>query len=225
MAGNGAAKELLAFAKNRLNKLHNPKLYKPPAKKELSAEDQTTLAAGGTLAPTEAPGGIAGTGVTVLAQADPGPSPESITAYSKNGEESNGIIAMIDMLIKDLEKEMTQAELEEKDGQEDYEQFMTDSATKRAEDSKSKEGALADLETGFGQQKSDKAQAEKDLGALNEYIHSLHLECDWLIKYFDMHREARTHEIDALEKAKAALSSADYSLVQTGTWKSRKLLH
>jgi len=228
MASDSTAKEILAFAKNRLNKFYNPKLYKPPAKKELSAEDQATLAAGGTLAPTEAPGGIAGTGVTVLAQADPGPPPESITAYSKKGEESNGIIAMIDMLIKDLEKEMTQAELEEKDGQEDYEQFMKDSATKRAEDSKSmtdKEGALADLETGLGQQKSDKAQAEKDLGALNEYIHSLHLECDWLIKYFDMRKEARTNEIDALEKAKAVLSGADYSLVQTGTRKSRKFLH
>jgi septal ring factor EnvC (AmiA/AmiB activator) len=228
MAGNGAAKELLAFAKNRLNKFYNPKLYKAPAKKELTAEDQATLAAGGTLAPTEAPGGIAGTGVTALAQADPGPPPESIKAYSKKGEESNGIIAMIDMLMKDLDKEMTQAELEEKDGQEDYEQFMKDSATKRAEDSKSmtdKEGALADLETGLGQQKSDKSQAEKDLGALNEYIHSLHLECDWLVKYFDMRKEARTNEIDALEKAKAVLSGADYSLVQTGTRKSRKFLH
>merc|ERR1719271_590651 len=101
---------------------------------------------------------------------------------------------MIDMLIKDLEREITEAELEEKDGQEDYEQYMKDSATKRAEDSKTmtdKEGALADLETGLGQQKSDKAQAEKDLGALNEYIHSLHLDCDWLIKYFDMRKEAR----------------------------------
>jgi chromosome segregation ATPase len=228
MAGNGAAKELLAFAKNRLNKFYNPKLYKPPAKKELTAEDQATLAAGGTLAPEEAAGGIAGTGVTALAQADPGPPPESIKAYSKKGEESNGIIAMIDMLIKDLEKEMTQAELEEKDGQEDYETFMKDSATKRAEDSKTmtdKEGALADLETSLGQQKSDKSQAEKDLGALNEYIHSLHLECDWLVKYFDMRKEARTNEIDALEKAKAVLSGADYSLVQTGTMRSRKFLH
>jgi len=228
MAGNTAAKELLAFAKNRLNKFYNPKLYKPPAKAELSAEDQATLAAGGTLAPTEAPGGIAGTGVTVLAQADPGPPPTAIKAYSKKGEESNGIIAMIDMLIKDLDKEMTQAELEEKDGQGDYETFMQDSATKRAEDSKTmtdKEGALADLETGLGQQKSDKAQAEKDLGALNEYIHSLHLECDWLIKYFDMRKEARTNEIDALEKAKAVLSGADYSLVQTGARKSRRFLH
>jgi len=229
MAGNTAAKELLAFAKNRLNKFYNPKLYKAPAKAELTAEDQATLAAGGTLAPAEAAGGIAGTGVTVLAQkADPGPPPESIKAYSKKGEESNGIISMIDMLMKDLDKEMTEAELIEKDGQEDYETFMKDSATKRAEDSKSitdKEGALADLETGLGQQKSDKAQAENDLGALNEYIHSLHTECDWLIKYFDMRKEARANEIDALEKAKAVLSGADYSLVQTSARRGRKFLH
>merc|ERR1719356_1569538 len=68
MASDSAAKELLGFAKNRLNKFYNPKLYKAPPKRELSEEDRATLAAGGTLAPTEAPGGIAGTGVTVLSQ-------------------------------------------------------------------------------------------------------------------------------------------------------------
>merc|ERR1719326_729810 len=34
MASDSAAKELLGFAKNRLNKFYNPKLYKPPAKKQ-----------------------------------------------------------------------------------------------------------------------------------------------------------------------------------------------
>merc|ERR1719217_1896076 len=61
MASDSAAKEILGFAKNRLNKFYNPKLYKPPPKRELSEEDRATLAAGGTLAPTAAPGGIAGT--------------------------------------------------------------------------------------------------------------------------------------------------------------------
>merc|ERR1712066_606983 len=67
MASDSAAKELLAFAKNRLNKFYNPKLYKAPPKRVLSEEDRITVSMGGTLAPTEAPGGIAGTGVTVLA--------------------------------------------------------------------------------------------------------------------------------------------------------------
>merc|ERR1719478_756950 len=83
MASDSAAKELLGFAKNRLNKFYNPKLYKAPPKRKLSDEDRATLAAGGTLAPTAAPGGIAGTGVTVLAAisqhgaAKPPPPPEA----------------------------------------------------------------------------------------------------------------------------------------------------
>merc|ERR1719352_2042228 len=126
MASDSAAKELLAFARNRLNKFYNPKLYKPPPKRELTEEDRATLAAGGTLAPTMAPG-----------------------AFQKKTEESNGVITMIQLLIKDLDKEMTEAQTDEKDAQSDYEQFMKDSADKRAEDSKSlsdKEGALADMQ-------------------------------------------------------------------------------
>merc|ERR1719313_637821 len=148
MASDSAAKEILGFAKNRLNKFYNPALYKPPPKRELTDEDRATLA------PTEAPGGIAGTGVTVLADvsahgvAKPPPPPEAPGAFKKKSEESNGVIAMIDLLIKDLDKEMTVAKAEEKDAQEDYEQMMKDSADKRADDSKSledKEGTLADL--------------------------------------------------------------------------------
>merc|ERR1719287_361578 len=90
LASNTAAKDLLAFAKNRLNKFYNPKLYQAPPKRELTEEDRATLAAGGTLAPTAAPGGIAGTGVTVLSQIKdhrqgvaPPPPPEAPGAYKK----------------------------------------------------------------------------------------------------------------------------------------------
>merc|ERR1719464_1781751 len=55
MASDSAAKELLGFAKNRLNKFYNPKLYKPPPKRELSEEEQLIVSQGGTLAPTAAP--------------------------------------------------------------------------------------------------------------------------------------------------------------------------
>merc|ERR1719453_1932441 len=56
VASDSAAKEILLFAKNRLNKFYNPKLYKAPPKRELTEEERATLAAGGTLAPTAAPG-------------------------------------------------------------------------------------------------------------------------------------------------------------------------
>merc|ERR1719171_2728340 len=71
LAANTAAKDLLSFAKNRLNKFYNPKLYKAPPKRELSEEDSITVNMGGTLAPTAAPGGIAGTGVMALSQVAP----------------------------------------------------------------------------------------------------------------------------------------------------------
>merc|ERR1719210_62199 len=68
MASDTAAKELMKFAKNRLNKFYNPKLYKAPPKTELSREDRIVENMSGTAAPTSAPGGIAGTGIAVLSQ-------------------------------------------------------------------------------------------------------------------------------------------------------------
>merc|ERR1719382_1042711 len=151
MANDAAAKELLGFAKNRLNKFYNPKLYKAPPKRKLSEEDQITVNMGGTLAPTAAPGGIAGTGID-LAQtgAAPPPPPEANLAYKKSGEESGGVLAMIDLLVADLDKEIQVMELEEKDAQKEYEVFMSDSSEKRALDSKAitdKSAAKASTET------------------------------------------------------------------------------
>merc|ERR1719356_2401652 len=112
MASDSKAKDLLNFVKNKLNKFYNPKLYVPPPKQELSAEDQIVVNLGGTAPPTPAPGGIAGTGVfaQVTAHVAPPPPPETFGPYSKKTEETTGVIAMMDMLIKDLDKEMTTAE-------------------------------------------------------------------------------------------------------------------
>jgi len=220
MASDSAAKEILGFAKNRLNKFYNPKLYKAPAKRELTEEERITVNNGGTLAPTAAPGGIAGTGITELSQVAPPPPPATAAAYKKSGEESGGVIAMIDLLIKDLDKEMTVAKVEEKDRQSDYESLMSDSAAKRAEDSKSlgnKEAAKAEMEAGLQASNDEKVSAGKELGATLQYINTLHLDCDWLLQYFDVRKEARENEINAMQKAKAVLSGADYSLVQTST--------
>merc|ERR1719324_1700062 len=40
ITNDNAAKELIGIAKNRLNKFYNPKLYKPPPKRELSEEER-----------------------------------------------------------------------------------------------------------------------------------------------------------------------------------------
>merc|ERR1712139_588370 len=106
--------------------------YKAAPKRELTDDERNTLAAGGTLAPTVAPGGIAGTGVTVFLQTSrkeaPPPPPETFGAYAKKSEESGGVIAMMDLLIKDLEKETQEATLEENDAQSEYETMVKDAA-------------------------------------------------------------------------------------------------
>merc|ERR1719282_891479 len=109
---------------------------------------------GGTVAPTPAPGGIAGTGVVALVDIQahdnvaPPPPPETWDAYTKKGEEHTGVVEMINMLKADLDKEIAETETNEKESQAEYETFMADSAAKRADDTKSialKESTKADL--------------------------------------------------------------------------------
>merc|ERR1719183_1420342 len=217
LANDNAAKELIGIAKNRLNKFYNPKLYKAAPKRELSEEERITVNMGGTLSPTAAPGGIAGTGVTAFAQAAPPPPPETMGAYQKKGEESTGVITMMDMMIADLDKEITETEVEEKEAQSEYETFMEDSAEKRASDAKSiadKEAAKADLEAKLITDEETKTATMKEAMATHEYLAEVHGDCDWLLNNFETRKTARTGEIDALTKGKAVLSGADYSLLQ-----------
>merc|ERR1719355_521758 len=225
LAGNTAAKDLLEFAKNRLNKFYNPKLYKAPPKRQLSEEEQLTVNMGGTLAPTAAPGGIAGTGIG-LAQgvAAPPPPPEANLSYKKSGEESGGVMAMIDLIVADLDKDIQISEVDEKDAQKEYESFMADSSEKRATDSKAitdKEAAKADTETQLEADEDTKKSKQLEAMETAKYIGGLHEECDWLLKYFEERKAARTGEIDALGKAKAVLSGADYSLIETASTRLR----
>jgi len=230
IAADSTAKEVLGWARNRLTKFYNPSMYKAPPKRELSEEERITVNMGGALAPTPAPAGIAGTGIgaaSALVQirahseeqkAAPPPPPETFGPYTKKGQESNGVLAMIDLLVKDLNKEMQEAEVSEKDAQADYETLMEDAGSKRAADAKSlteKEGAKADTEEALETEKGKKAETSTELMGTVKYIMGLHGECDWLLKYFEARKEARSSEVDSLTNAKAVLSGADFALVQT----------
>lgn len=191
LVNNQAAKELLEFAKNRLNKFYNPKLYKPPAEAEAMFMQ-----------------------ISQHKEA-PGPAPEAPGAHKK--QDGGGVIAMIDTLVKELDTEMTETETNEKLAQENYEEMMADSSAKRASDTKSaaeKSAALADAESMVVNKGQTLTSTQKELMATHEYIGQLHGECDWILKFFDVRAQARLGEIDALGKAKAVLSGADFSLVQ-----------
>jgi len=205
---DSAAKELLLFAKNRLNKFYNPKLYKPPAKEELS--DQGAIARD-----------MAFVQIKVHRQlSNMEPPPETWDAYAKKSEESTGVIQMIDLLVQDLDKELTEAETDEKNAQEEYDRTMADAKDDRVDLSKTlkdRSATKADLESDIEGLKATKKSTTTELMATEKMLSDLHGECDWLLKYFDMRVNAREGEIDALGKAKAVLSGADYSLLQMST--------
>jgi len=229
MASDSSAKDLLLWAKNRLNKFYNPKLYVPPPERELSEEERLTTNLGGTLAPTEAPGGIAGTGIGEASfvqisahrqsgQVAPPPPPETFGPYQKKTQHGNGVIAMMDLLVKDLTKELQEADVTEKESQKEYETMMAEASEKRAADAKlvsEKTSAKASAGVAVEAETEKKASTSKELMGTLEYIQSLHGECDWLLQYYSVRKDARTSEIEALGKAKAVLSGADYSLLQT----------
>merc|ERR1719333_1274778 len=95
--------------------------------------------------------------------------------------------------------------------------MMDDAAKKRHEDTKAigeKESAKADAEQAQTAAEESKASEDAELAATTEYEVQLHSECDWLLQNFDIRKEARAKETDALKNAKAILSGADFSLAQ-----------
>merc|ERR1719388_168272 len=173
-----------------MNKFYNPKLYKPPPKRELSEEERITLNMGGTLAPTNPPGGIAGTGISALSISFVQERQQLVAPGAK--EESTGIIAMMDMLKKDVQKEVAEMEA-----------------------IREKQAALAGKEEELHKLTTEQKSRSTELMDARKYLAELHEQCDWLLENYQTRKEARANEIDAMKKAKAVLSGADYSLLQT----------
>merc|ERR1719321_176100 len=273
MASDGAAKELILYAKNRMQKFYNPKLYKAPPKRELTEAERITLNNGGTLAPTAAPGGIAGTGIAVFAQvamtappqvivggcagtqygccpgsttaasgpggegceepatglvvplASPGgipetvhvkpsPPPETWGAYKKQGDANSGVMAMMAELEADLDKDIQESTVDEEHAQAEYEEYIGDSAAKRADDVKSladKVAAKAANEVDLQKMIEEEKDKTKREMATAETLKDLHVACDWLLENYATRKEARAGEVEALQNAKAVLSGADYA--------------
>merc|ERR1719274_469582 len=126
---NNAALQLIEKAKNRLNKFYRPTLYKEAPKRELTEEEKILAASGrsdmiATVAPELIQGAVF---AQVHSRAAPPPPPATWDAYSKKEGKSNGVIALMDMLMKEIQDGITTAEHEEETAQKDYERLMSDS--------------------------------------------------------------------------------------------------
>mmetsp|Transcript_81983 Transcript_81983/g.219337 ORF Transcript_81983/g.219337 Transcript_81983/m.219337 type:complete len:770 (+) Transcript_81983:83-2392(+) len=200
-ADNNAALELLGFAKNRLNKFYNPKQYKEPPQEELSEEEKVEQAY---------------SFVQIRSHSVDAPPPPPAMP-KRNKQEGGGVIGLLNNIISDLKLEMNQDKLTEEDAQADYEKLAADAAAKREASVQSlseKEAALAQANGDLLDLKESKKDAETDKSEAHATEMNLHAECDWLVENFETRKTARTEELEALEKAKAVLSGADFSLLQ-----------
>merc|ERR1719205_253665 len=115
-------------------------------------------------------------------------------------------------MISDVDKEIVESKVEENNAQKEYETLIGDSAMKRRRDSKSlgeKESAKADLEGALQHMAKEEKSTKFEVVSTAESLKDLHMECDWLRGNFQVRKEARAGEIDALKNAKALLSGAE----------------
>merc|ERR1719182_391887 len=166
---------------------------------------------------TDAPVMIAGTTQTVFVQlktaAAPPAPPATWGAYQKKDGKSNGVIALMEMLAKELEDGMTTSEHEEETAQKDYERLMSTSQESRAKNVESittKEAAKAELDTKIEATKEKKASQETTLVNVKQLLVDLHAKCDFIIENFDMRKAARETEKEGLDNAKSVLSGANF---------------
>merc|ERR1719321_1293003 len=183
-----------------MNKFYNPKLYKAPPKKEMTEEER-----------------IAGNFGAFISFAQV--QQRSFGEYEKAGQEATGVIAMMDMMKQDVEKEVQEMKFNEKDAQSEYEEMVKAAGEKRHTDSSAvqeKQAALAGKEEELHKLTTEHKSRSTELMDAKKVLAELHEECDWLLQNYDTRKEARANEIDAMKKAKAVLSGADFSLLQTG---------
>merc|ERR1719465_142000 len=206
MEENNAAVQLLEKAKNKLFKFYRPSQY---------TEETTAAPIVLSQLPTTHLDALDGLSFAQVSHKEaPPPPPETWGAYKKKSGKSNGAIALLERLTKDLQDGITDAEHDEKTSQKDYETLMSDSQTSRAQKAQSiteKEAAKADLDLKVENASEQKTAFEADLLNIKDYLSKLHAQCDFLVENYDVRKSARDTELESLANAKAVLSGADFS--------------
>jgi len=203
---NEAAVQLVEKAKNRLQKFYNPTMYKAPPKTENTMEEKIIEA--GTFAQIRAHAKDEEDSDVAPPQA-----PETFGGEYKKSEKSAGVLGLMDMMVREIETDMKDAEYEEKTAQSDYAKFMAESQTTREANSKgitTKAAAKAELEGKLEAEKGTLSDTNEDLNLISTTLSDLHAQCDFLLQNYDLRKEARANEVESLKNAKAILSGANF---------------
>merc|ERR1740127_152747 len=117
-------------------------------------------------------------------------------------------------IIADAESTEIQIKMGEQKSQEEYAAFVSATTASIEADRQAIAEAGEQAATAEGaKSETEEAQLanEGELKKLGELLKATHMDCDFVLKYFDVRQKARAEEMGAIEEAKAILSGANFS--------------
>lgn len=140
---------------------------------------------------------------------DPPPKPKD---YQKSGG-AGGALQMMMKIVSDVQAEEAATAVDEQNAQKAYSTLVSDTKASIEAD----RDAIAKAEADTAEASTEKSETEEaqmangeELTNLNSLLGAHHLDCDWLLKFYDVRQQARGEEMDAIADAKAILSGADF---------------
>jgi regulator of replication initiation timing len=154
--------------------------------------------------------------LAALSGTEPPPPPEA-TSYGKKTAQGMGIMGLMSELISDLKLEGHKAQMAEAAAQKAYEEGLANSQASREATSKevvAMQTHKAELEEKKHEAKASHRTLGAEMKSIVTKIASLHEECDFIVSNYDLRKNARAHEIEAMRNAVAILSGANFALTQ-----------
>lgn len=140
------------------------------------------------------------------------PPPPKPAGYKKSS--SGGVMQLLAEIISDAESVEIELKMGEQKSQEEYASFVA-ATTASIEADRQALSENGEQSAGAEGSKSETQEAQLandgELTKLGELLTATHLDCDFVLKYFDVRQGARAEEMDAIEEAKSILSGADFS--------------
>jgi chromosome segregation ATPase len=153
--------------------------------------------------------------VTGMAAGEAPPPPPATWEGGYGGKtgEATGIVAILEMVHEDIEKDRADAKADEDAAQVEYDAFKKDSEAKMEqlkEDINKTEERKGHAEEAKEQVTSERHTKKGELNAILAKIRSIDPNCEYFSVNYVMRRKNRQIEIDGLLKAKAILLGGDF---------------
>jgi phage shock protein A len=133
----------------------------------------------------------------------------TFTGAESRKSETGGILAILEMLVEDLEKEMKEGRADDADAQDKYLKqngALEETLASQEETLENLETEKADLEEKMRNYEKYKDGKTADKDAEEDTKSSLYTDCSWVKTHFESRREKRKTEIQGLVDAKAFLA-------------------